>query len=50
MDHLPVLEVLCVEGYKMEAVISSHSLVKVEMKAFSGFPYAVRSEAPQPVD
>ena len=49
MDHLPGLEVLSVECGNVEAAITSHSLLDVEIGAFLGAPFPVRSQAPHSV-
>ena len=49
MDHLPALEVLSVECVNVEAAITSHSLVEVEIGAFPRAPFQVQSRASHPV-
>ena len=60
VGHLPALEVLCVDCHKLEAPISSGSLLQLEVAGYGGrpgysqwpaHPVAVRiGEAPPPAD
>ena len=42
MDHLPALKMLSVECGKVDAAISSHSLVEVDLEASRFAPFPVR--------